>query len=336
MGYLTGTSALPPPLQATFNRALLRTANPKLHHARPATRKSLSARSGNTMIFRRLAKLGLATTPLTEGQPPAGKQLSKTDLQATIQQYGDYVTLTDMVEATVQHPALRDANKLLGEQSGETIDALNRDVWVAGTSVFYGGNVAGRANLLGVAHKIDAPLLERLIRYLGEQNASMFTEMVESSDKQGTVPIRDCYWSIITPGILFTLESVPGFAAVEHYQGQTRTMRGEVGAYKNIRFLSTTQAKSFLGGGGTASGDVKATSGVADVHVGLVFGEDAVAEIPLEGMSLENIIKPLGKGGTSDPLDQIATSGWKAARTSVRLNEAFMTRFEVTVGDVAP
>jgi N4-gp56 family major capsid protein len=336
MGVLTGTATIPAPVQATFDRALLRRANPKLHHSRPAMKKSLSQRSGNTMIFRRLSKLPLATSPLVEGQPPAGKALSKTDIQCTIQQYGDYVTLTDMVEATVQHPVLRDANKLLGEQAGETTDALDRDIWAAGSSVFYGGGVAGRANLVTTTERIDTKLLERMIRYLGQQNASMFTEMVESTDKEGTVPIRDCYWAIISPEILYTLDTLAGFIAVEHYQGQTRTQRGEVGAYKNIRFLCTTQAKKWDGGGGTGSGDVKITGGLADVHTILVFGEDAVAQVPLEGMSLQNIIKPLGAGGTSDPLDQIATSGWKSVGARVRLNESFMTRAEVTVADVNP
>lgn len=336
MGVLTGTGVIPPPVQATFNRALLARAQPKLPHGRPAQKKSLSQRSGNTMIFRRVEKLPLALSPLMEGMPPSGRSLSKSDIQCTIQQWGDFVTLTDLVEATVQHPVLREANRVLGEQAGETMDALDRDTWVAGSSVFYGGGVAGRANVLGVAHKVDAAILDRIVRYLGSQNASMFTEMVESSTKQATFPIRDAYLALTTPEVYFTLDSLPGFIPVEHYAGQTRVLRGEVGAYKNLRFIVSTQCKKWLGGGGTVSGDVQSTGGVADVHAILVFGEDAVAEVPLEGHSLENIIKPLGAGGTGDPLDQISTSGWKHTGARVRLNESFMTRAEVSVGDDAP
>ena len=41
-----------------------------------------------------------------------------------------------------------------------------------------------------------------------------------------------------------------------------------------------------------------------------------------------NIVKPLGSAGSSDPLDQRETSGWKASLTAVILNDAFMVRIE--------
>jgi len=41
---------------------------------------------------------------------------------------------------------------------------------------------------------------------------------------------------------------------------------------------------------------------------------------------VKNIIKPLGSAGTADPLNQRATSGWKATFVAKILNNAFMTR----------
>jgi len=41
-------------------------------------------------------------------------------------------------------------------------------------------------------------------------------------------------------------------------------------------------------------------------------------------------VKPLGSGGTSDPLDQRATVGWKATKTAERLVEQYMIRVEST------
>lgn len=336
MGVLTGTQAIPPPVAAMFQRQLLRVANPKLLHGRPAQKKSLSQRSGNTMIFRRIAKLPLAMAPLLEGQPPAGKRLGKEDLSCTIQQYGDFVPVSDLVEATVQHPTLREATKRLGEQAGETLDALDRDIWVAGTSVFYGGTAAARTDLTTTTHKVSEAVIERAQRYLNQQNASIFYEMVDADNANATFPIRESFLGICGPEVQFTLQNLAGFRSIEEYAGKTRVLRGEFGAVKNTRFCSTTQAKKYLGGGGSASGDVLATGGVADVHVILIFGMDAVAEVPLEGHSMENIIKPLGSAGAADPLNQIATTGWKHTGARIRLNEAFMTRIEVTAGDVAP
>jgi len=39
---------------------------------------------------------------------------------------------------------------------------------------------------------------------------------------------------------------------------------------------------------------------------------------------MKNIVKAFGSGGTSDPLDQRATSGWKASFVGRILNDAFM------------
>lgn len=336
MGALTSTTNIPPAVQSYYDRSLLMRALPGLVHMKPATRKSLKRRNGNTMVFRRIEGLPLATTALLEGQPPAGKQLSKTDITCTIQQWGDYVTLTDMVQATVEHPVLNDANKVLGEQAGQTVDVLMRDTQAAGSNKFLGGNESLRSNLTTTTHKVDTNLLDRMIRFLRSKNAKMFTEMVDASTKQATFPIRPAYLAITTPEVQFTLETLPGYVPAHQYASTEKVMDNEIGSYKELRFMVSTQAKSFAGGGGVASGDVKSTSSNADVHTILVFGQEACAAVPLEGGSLENIIKPLGAGGTGDPLNQLATSGWKHTGARVRLNESFMLRGEVTVGDVAP
>lgn len=65
-----------------------------------------------------------------------------------------------------------------------------------------------------------------------------------------------------------------------------------------------------------------------DVYATLVIGKDAYGVIELEGGALQHIVKQLGSGGTSDPLNQRATAGWKATFTTKRLVEEFMVRVE--------
>ena len=66
----------------------------------------------------------------------------------------------------------------------------------------------------------------------------------------------------------------------------------------------------------------------ADVYATLIFGENAYGTTSLSGGGLEHIVKQLGSSGTSDPLNQRATVGWKASKVTVRLVEAFMIRVE--------
>ena len=69
------------------------------------------------------------------------------------------------------------------------------------------------------------------------------------------------------------------------------------------------------------------TAGV-DVYSTLVLGANAYGVTQIEGGGIENIIKQLGSGGTSDPLNQKATVGWKATKTAEVLTETFMIRIE--------
>ncbi len=65
-----------------------------------------------------------------------------------------------------------------------------------------------------------------------------------------------------------------------------------------------------------------------DVYATLILGDNAYGTTHLGGEGLQHIVKQLGSAGTSDPLNQRATVGWKANKVTVRLVEAFMIRIE--------
>ena len=66
------------------------------------------------------------------------------------------------------------------------------------------------------------------------------------------------------------------------------------------------------------------------VYATLVFGDNAYGTTSICDGGLEHIVKQLGSAGTSDPLNQRASVGWKASKATVRLVEAFMVRIETT------
>ncbi len=67
-----------------------------------------------------------------------------------------------------------------------------------------------------------------------------------------------------------------------------------------------------------------------DVYITLILGENAYGTVTLSDGGLEHIVKQLGSAGSSDPLNQRATVGWKANKVTTRLVEAFMIRIETT------
>lgn len=94
----------------------------------------------------------------------------------------------------------------------------------------------------------------------------------------------------------------------------------EVGKIAGCRFIETTEAKIFAEtGAGTPQCDVYST---------LVLADNAYGVTEIEGGGLQHITKQLGSSGTSDPLNQRATAGWKAIKTAERLVENYMVRIE--------
>jgi len=125
----------------------------------------------------------------------------------------------------------------------------------------------------------------------------------------------------------FDAEEMTGFIPIHTYPAQTAAMPSEVGAYRNIRFVTSTQAKVFPSAGNNVTSGHKTTDTTKeDVYCTLIFGMNAYGIVPLSGHSLENIVTP--PGGQGDPLKQRSTSGWKAMTTAIILNDAFMTRLE--------
>lgn len=65
-----------------------------------------------------------------------------------------------------------------------------------------------------------------------------------------------------------------------------------------------------------------------DAYSTLLLGADAYGVTEITGGGLQHIVKQLGSAGTSDPLNQRATAGWKATKTVERLVEQYMLRIE--------
>ncbi|MDD3244358.1 MAG: N4-gp56 family major capsid protein [Eubacteriales bacterium] len=81
--------------------------------------------------------------------------------------------------------------------------------------------------------------------------------------------------------------------------------------------------------GKTVYGAAAGKSG-ASVASTLVVGRDAYGVVDIEGCgNARSIVKPAGSGGTSDPLEQISTVGWKVdAFAASILQQSWMIRIE--------
>ncbi len=341
------SAALPDVTRAVYNRSLLSRAFPYLLHQRFGQQHPLSARSGQSMVFRRYEKLAQRTTPLQDGVTPTGTALVKRDYVATVKQYGNFMVVSDWVDMTDVDPVIQEATTLMGENMGETMDSVYREVLVAGTSAYFvavDSTTAAASNWVGgddrseVQGTLCKAVVDAVIRDLDGADAKHFTPMVNGSTRVASFPLGKAYWCIIhTDQVHDLFNAAHGgmtlgeeFTPVERYSGNTGVMETEIGKYRNVRFVTTTNSKIWPESGAAANDlyrtDGDETTGLCNVYAALFFARDAYGVIPLQRGSVGTIVTPAG--GPTDPLKQRNTVAWKSAGTAIILNDTWMRRVE--------
>lgn len=294
-----------------YDRALLERAVAAFVHNRFAQVRDLPRNAGTNIIkFRRYGSLTATTTALTEGTTPSGSQLSITDLVATVAQYGDYVTITDVVEYETFDPILTETAEILGEQAGDSLDQLCRNVLIAGASEQF-ASTATTVDTVSAAMKLDRAEVKEAVRTLKGNDSKPVTSMINPSTGYNTTPIDRAFIGIVHPNTTYDLDDATGWIPVEKYPNKGDVMPNEVGSLAGVRFIESTNAYS-------------QTGSLTTVYGTLIFGQNAYAQSRISGEALRNIVKPLGSAGTADPLDQRMTSGWKATYVAKVLNANFI------------
>lgn len=205
---------------------------------------------------------------------------------------------------TAIDPVLDETADLLGEQSAETLDVVAREVLAAGTTVQYANGKTAR-NTITSTDVLTVLEVRKAVRTLKRNNAKTFDGRH--------------YMSIVEPGTTFDLQSDPKWEEATKYGKPEQLFDGEIGRIYGVRFVETSLAKVFSGAGATG----------ANVAATLIFGKDSYGMVDIESSgTVKNIIKPHGSGGTSDPLNQRATSGWKAAFVTKIIEQLAMVRIE--------
>lgn len=298
----TATGTLSPTIQTYYEKQLLANAKPILVHNQFGQKKQIPKGSGKKINFRKFSKLAKATTALTEGVTPDGNSMTITEVEATVKQYGAYITTSDMLELSAIDPVVAENNKILSMNAAETLDYLTAQILAAGTNVIYAGGGTSRAALTAESNKLTVSDVKKAAAILKNNCASK---------------IDGAYVAIVHPFVGFDLMNDPEWIDVKTYDNKD-LYAGEIGTLYGIRFVESSEATVFKDAGASE----------ADVFATLVIGADAYGVTEISGGGLKMIVKQLGSGGSTDPLDQRGTQGWKASHAAVILNQLNMVRIE--------
>ena len=291
-------------------RTNLYAARQMLSHAGPVNvlakfglAKRMPKNKSVTIKFRRPVVFSAKTAPLQEGITPTSSAFSYEDVTGTLKQYGQVVSLTDVIQDTHEDPVLQDMTMIAGENIGRTMEALTYGVVKAGTNVFY-ANGSSR----GVVNSVITLARQRAVtRALKAQKAMKIRQILDGNVDYNTTPIEAAFVAVAHTDLEADLRGLAGFVPTAEYGTRTVLCPEEIGSVEDVRYVLSPDLNSFPDAGGTASTNSTATTGGtdSDVYPVLYFGKEAYGTVALRGLgAVSPSIIPVGLKTKDDPLGQ--------------------------------
>ena len=304
-GTYTALQDLSAEMKTFYDKNLIRLTTPKLIHDQFGQKRPIPGGNGKTIEFRKYNALPAvpADRKLVEGITPDGQNYGVTAITATVEQYGGYITTTDMLNLTAYDNNMQEIMKILANQAAQVSDKITRDILAAGTNVMFadhGNDGNDERSDLASDDILTIGDIKKAVRLLKRVDADT---------------IDGAFVAIVHPDVTFDLMNDSEWVSANQYAGSTKIFNGEIGKMYGVRFVESTMAKIW-----------KPSS--LPIYGTLVLGANAYGVTLLEGGGLQTIVKQLGSGGTADPLNQRATAGWKLTKTACILEQSYMVRIE--------
>lgn len=234
---VTTQPSLSAEMKTFYDMRLIDEASPMLVHEQFGQKRPIPQGSGKTIEFRKFSPLPKALVPLTEGVTPSGNSLEVTNMTATVEQFGDFIVQSDVLELTAIDNTILEATKLLGRQAGLTMDTIVRNIMNSGTNVSYAPKIRGSTETevtsrkdLDKTAKLTVDVVQRIVAKLRAQNAPT---------------INGDYVAIIHPYVAYDLMRDPEWIDAHKYSTPENIYTGEIGKIGGVRFVQSTEAKIF-------------------------------------------------------------------------------------------
>ena len=343
---ITSQTEIAGPVNVVYQTALLRRAQAVCPHFIGSTPGTVGQHQGTfTVKSRRYEHLTPTTTPLAEitgnvaFPTRTAVQPTVTDLTATVQKYGNFIFLNEEVDLVNINRPMVELTDVLGENAGRSLNRLQRNELEDNSTQILAGaaTTATNVGLTSATGFITRTVLARAVNELNRQDAMKFLAMTTGSTNIGTAPVRESYWGINHPDVTEDVRLLAGFQSVETYAGQTETAVGEYGHVGGIRFVESTEstidASSGASSTSSATSDARSTSNRVDLYNTVVLGKDFHGSLGLDASHVKEIYRPTdslpavqmishpkGSAGAADPLNEVASVGWKSWHAAKILN----------------
>lgn len=312
-------------------KRLLRRGLPIMISAMFAQVDAIGQNQGKVAKWRRFNTLPYCTAPLVEGVPPSGQRITVTDYTATLEEFGDFVEMTDALIELHEDPIPEQAKELLSEQFAGSIEILGLEVMKSTTNRFYANRVAGRSSVVTAISVAD---LRRIQRQLARDLAKPISTAIAATEMVSTKAVPKSLYGLVHTDLRTDLYNLTGFKRVEEYANAGVAHEAEIGAFENIRFLGQQLLAPWKAAGASsesflANGEEPASATNCDVYPVLIFGKDAYAFTQLSGYDNFMLLVANPKPGPGNELAQKGSIGWKTWWAGAVTCDAWIVCYEV-------
>ncbi|MHA2313060.1 MAG: N4-gp56 family major capsid protein [Candidatus Thorarchaeota archaeon] len=201
---------------------LLERAKQDLVFAQFGMQANVPTGEGRTTSFVRYERLPLPTTPLVEGETPAATAVRLSTVQAVLDQWGAYVTMTDVSQLTVKHPIFSTSRGLIEDQHNETVDREIQVPLLGSSAVTYAGAKTTRSALTA-ADVLTTTDIRTVVSLLRQNGARTF-----SGGK---------YRGVVDPYVEQDLNADATFVNASSYSNISTLHNAEIGTWMGVRWV---------------------------------------------------------------------------------------------------
>lgn len=288
------TTTLSQQMQTYYDDLFISTAEHTLIHEEGAQKRPLPKGSGKTVYFNRYTPLTLISAALTEASNPSAVNLSSTNVSTVVSEFGSYTKISKLLTLTAVDEGMKGAVQVMGQNAGESRDALVRDqALVGGTAQLAGGKSA--LTDVGTSDTLSASELRKAVRTLRANKAMAYDD--------GYFIAKISHYSE------YDLLGDSTWVNAHSYKDGMELYKGEVGKLYGVRVLASTNPKETVNGGASN----------ADIQHSFVHGKEAIGVTDLRGDAQNVYVKTPGANSTDNPVDRFHTVGWAMTFAPVQL-----------------
>jgi N4-gp56 family major capsid protein len=307
-----------PEIRQAYNRTLLDRFRTKLVFNQFGDQNGIPRNNGVNLSWRRMEIIRPVATASTASWPgdatytaAAGAALTEgtfftpatiaswAEVTATVRQYGQAAYLSEWNDAQAIDPQIPSYVENFGEAMGELAELVTRDVLLAATNIQYAN---GRASASAV---VSGDFL----------NLAELRKAKKTLKRNNAEPVVDGKFAVIChPDAVYDLEGDTNITNVWTYGG-AGSKQGDI--------FNTTFRDLPLGFRlyESSIAPISRASGYGDVYNTWVLGKGYFGTVKVSALPARVIVKEPGSAGAMDPLDQVATVGYKMNFAAAILNQ---------------